>query len=308
MSARAAPLVAAALLAPAVALAHGAAARAPDSSAGAIDAGMALALSLALALYGVGTARVWRRAGAGRGVRRGEALAFAAGWLALAAAILSPIDRLGGERFSAHMLQHELLILVAAPLLVRARPQKGIAWGLPGRARGSAMRALRGRTARAAWRKATGLAAAWLAHAAALWLWHVPALFEASVESDAVHAFQHLSFFASAVLWWASLGAASAPGADRHGAALFSVFTTALHGGALGALLVFSRTVWISAYEASAHARGFSALEDQQLAGLVMWIPAGVLFASVSAALVWRWLEEAARRSTRGSTPRGAAG
>jgi putative membrane protein len=230
-------------------------------------------------------------------VERSEAACFAAGWLALAVALLSPIDRLGGELFSVHMLQHELLMLVAAPLLVRARPHKALAWGLPARARPLLVGALRARPVRAAWRAATGLGCAWLLHAAALWVWHVPALFEASLRSDAAHALQHATFFASAVVWWASIAAAVAPGADRHAAALGSVFTTALHGGALGALLVFSDAAWIPVYQATAPAHGLTALEDQQIAGLVMWIPAGVLFAAVCAALVWSWLVEGARRA-----------
>lgn len=285
------------LLAPAVARAH---ARVPGPAttggASALDLATALVLALAALVYASGTRRVWGRAGAGRGVLAREVACFAAGWTVLAVALLSPLDRLAGTLFSAHMAQHELLMLVAAPLLVGARPHKAAAWGLPAPLRAPVMGLVRSRPARAAWRAGTGLRSAWLLHGGALWAWHAPPLYEASLRSDAVHALQHASFFGSAVVWWASLAAATARGSDRHAGALASLFTTALHAGALGALLVFSRAPWIDSYAASAPRFGLSALEDQQLAGLLMWIPAGLLFAGVGIALVWSWLREGERR------------
>ena len=91
-----------------------------------------LLLALSGALYAAGLVRLWRRAGVGQGIRRWEAVCFAAGWLALIVALLSPVDALGGILFSAHMAQHELLILVAAPLMVLGRPLAPFLWALPG--------------------------------------------------------------------------------------------------------------------------------------------------------------------------------
>src|SRR5690606_27665121 len=80
---------------------------------------------------------LWRRAGPGRGISRSRAMAFALGWLTLAGAVLSPLHALGERLFSAHMLEHEILMAVAAPLLALSRPLVGMLWALPRRWRGA---------------------------------------------------------------------------------------------------------------------------------------------------------------------------
>src|SRR5688572_2993918 len=82
-------------------------------------------------LYFRGLRRMWREAGPGRGIRRWEAGAYAAGWLALFVALVSPLHPLGEVLFSAHMTQHELLMLVSAPLIVLGRPVVAFLWSMP---------------------------------------------------------------------------------------------------------------------------------------------------------------------------------
>jgi putative membrane protein len=247
-------------------------------------------LAVSLTLYATGLARLWRRAGSGRGVRIGQALAFAGGWLALAAALVSPIDPLGTRLFWAHMLQHELLMVVAAPLMVMGRPLAVWTWALPAGWR----RAVGGAFARPGWRAPWGALTAplssWTLHAAALWLWHVPAWFDAGLTNEAVHTFQHVSFVFTALLfWWSVLGTRNR---SRQGTALMALFTTLIHTGALGALLTLSPTVWYPHYLHTAPALGVDPLEDQQLGGLLMWIPAGLAYVGVGLALAARWLQE----------------
>jgi putative membrane protein len=226
-------------------------------------------------LYALGLRRLWSRAGRGRGIALREALAFAAGWLVLVTALVSPVDTLGGALFSLHMVQHELLMVVAAPLLALSRPLEAWTWALEPEWRRTLAAAARVRILRRGWHAATEPAGAWCLHAAALWIWHVPALFEAALADEALHVVQHASFFVSALFFWWSVLARGA--ARSGGAAMASLFTTMLHTAALGALLTFAPTPWYAHYSQTA-AFGLSALEDLQLGGLVLGVPGGLAY------------------------------
>lgn len=246
-----------------------------------------VALLLAsLAMYVAGVRRLWRRAGAGRGIGARRVACFVTGWLVLAVALTSPIDTLAGALFSMHMVQHELLMVVAAPLFVMSRPLEAWTWALPPAWRRPLAAAGRLRPVAAAWRALSEPLGAWTLHAAVLWLWHIPWLFEAALTNDWVHALQHASFLASALLfWWSVLGR----GVRRpDGVGLASLFTTMLHTGALGALLTFAPHPWYGHYAAAA--LGLTALEDQQLGGLVMWVPGGLAYMAAGLAIVAAWL------------------
>lgn len=235
----------------------------------------ALMLASSLGLYLAGVVRLWRHAGIGRGLHGRHVAAFLGGWWALAVAVASPLDALGASLFSAHMVQHELLMVVAAPLLVIGRPLAAVAWAFPERGRQLLGRGVRWPPLWSTWRLLSAPAAAWALHGVALWAWHLPVLFEAALASEGLHALQHTSFLLSALLfWWAPLG-----GSRRGlGAAMAYLFTTMLHTGALGALLSLSPTLWYPAYGDRAAALGFDPLEDQQLGGLVMWVPGGLAY------------------------------
>lgn len=232
----------------------------------------------------LGIARLWRQAGAGSGVSRGQASCFLLGWLALGASLLSPLDALGEQLFSAHMLQHELVMLVAAPLLVLGRPLGALVWGLPTAWRpGSAVLARR-LGLQAAMRVLTRPAIAWLAHAGTLWIWHAPLLFQAAVRHQPVHDTQHISFLLGAlVFWWALLEGRG--GSSRQVAGVFYLFTTLVHTSVLGALLTFATRPWYPVYGPTAPAWGLAPLEDQQLGGLIMWVPGGIVYLAAGLAL-----------------------
>jgi putative membrane protein len=245
-------------------------------------------LALSVALYVVGLRRLWRRAGVGRGASTWQATAFATGWLALAAALVSPIDRLGNQLFSAHMLQHELLMVVAAPLMVVGKPLAVWVWALPVQWRRRTGGFFHHPAWRIPWLRLTSPLAAWMVHALALWLWHVPALFEAALSDSGLHTLQHVSFLFTALLfWWSALGQVERA---AQGTALIYLFTTMVHTSALGALLTLSPFVWYPTYAGSAPALGLAALEDQQLGGLVMWIPAGAAYFATGLVLAMRWI------------------
>jgi putative membrane protein len=225
-----------------------------------------------------------------------EAWSFALGWLTLVIALVSPLHPWGSVLFSAHMTQHELLMLVAAPLLVMGRPLIPFLWALPR----SAAREVSGWTKvhwwRATWLFITAPFVAWLIHAVVLWTWHIPALFQATLHDEFVHALQHASFLGSALLfWWAVIhGRQRAMG---FGAAVLYMFTTALHSGLLGALLTFAGRVWYPIYTSTTAQWGLTPLQDQQLGGLIMWIPAGVVYIIAGLVLFAGWLRESERRA-----------
>ena len=295
------PTALAAALAPVAAFAHHPAGEAaPAWDRWSFEPWVLALLAAAALLYAVGVARLWRRAGAGRGVTRMHVLRFAAGWAVLVAALASPIDAMGGALFSAHMVQHELLMVLAAPLLVAARPLEAWAWALAPGWRRRVGGFFHAPAWQAGWRFAVDPRGAWVLHAAVLWAWHVPLLFEAALVHQGWHALQHASFLAAALLFWWSVFAA----APRSGAGVASVFTTMLHTGALGALLTFAPTAWYAHYDRTL-AYGLTALEDQQLGGLVMWVLGALPYLAIGLAIVARWLRAAPSPAVPQMMPRG---
>jgi putative membrane protein len=145
------------------------------------------------------------------------------------------------------------------------------------------------------WRAITGPLTVWALHGVALWVWHIPSLYEAALRNDGIHAVQHLCFFVTAGLfWWALVHGRF--GRAGYGVAVFYVFTTALHSSILGALMTFAPRLWYPLYEARTLRWHLSPLEDQQLAGLLMWVPAGVIFLILGLALFAAWMGAMERR------------
>ncbi|MFL6590815.1 MAG: cytochrome c oxidase assembly protein [Chthoniobacterales bacterium] len=227
---------------------------------------------------------------------------FAAGWLTLVIALVSPLHPWGAVLFSAHMTQHELLMLVAAPLLVLGRPLIPFLWALPRSSAKTMASWANNPHWQHFWKSITAPFVAWIIHAVVLWSWHVPVLFQATRDNEFIHALQHASFLFSALLfWWAILhGRRRAIG---FGAAVLYMFTTALHSGLLGALLTFTRSLWYPIYANTTQPWGLTPLEDQELGGLIMWIPAGLVYVIAGLALFAGWLRESDKRSDDASIP-----
>jgi putative membrane protein len=200
---------------------------------------------------------------------------FWLGWLALAAVLASPLDPMGEVLFSAHMIQHEIIMLIAAPLLVLSRPSSMLLRGMSlFLARGIGT-LTRGGSRFKVWQWLVSPPVAWSIHTVGLWGWHLPDLFNASLQNTAVHALQHVSFLWIALLFWFAFLRPYQPSSS---AGVLYFFTTAIHASLLGALMTFSPEVWYAPYLTTAPQWGLSALEDQQLGGLIMWIPTGVVF------------------------------
>jgi len=220
---------------------------------------------------------------------------FGLGWLTLALALTSPIHELGEQLFSAHMLQHEILILVSAPLISASQPGATCLWAFAPAHRVNIGGWIHRIESSQPYQFVSRPLVAWVLEALALWIWHIPALYQATLTSDWIHAAQHLSFLLTAILFWSALyGVGSS--AMSYGAATFYVFGTAVHCSALGALLTFSAVLWYPIYQATTPRWGLTPLQDQQLGGVIMWVPSGVVLILIGIALFAKWLRESDRR------------
>jgi putative membrane protein len=244
------------------------------------------------ALYLLGSVRLSRR---GVRMRPLESIAFGIGWCALMGAVLPPLDALAVELFSIHMVQHELMMLIGAPLITLGRPLPVWIAALSDSFRGVLTRTLQSEPIARGWRLLTTPVLACALHGLAIWIWHVPRLYDIAVENEAVHALQHTMFVGtSLVLWWGLLYGRY--GRAGYGAAVFYLFATAVHTGILGAMLTFARVPLYTAYAAPAALRGVDPLGDQQVAGLVMWVPAGLVLTLAGLAFFAAWLSASERR------------
>ena len=233
-------------------------------------------------------------------VARSRSWLFVAGWLVLTLSLVSPLHE-GGERsFALHMTEHELIMLLATLLLAAAHAGGTLAWGLP--------RGLRSRLGgnwkaplATAWQRLTEPITATIVQSLVMWAWHAPSLFNRALESRGWHVAQHVSFIAASLLFWAAMLNV------RRGSYLLSaacLFITSLVEGALGALMTFSNSPWYPAYAAMGLSGvGLDPVTDQRLAGLLMWIPGGLIHGAMAVGLLYRWLRQSepppARLATR---------
>ncbi|MEX2660179.1 MAG: cytochrome c oxidase assembly protein, partial [Acidimicrobiales bacterium] len=263
-------------------LAHGGEPLRPHDLWGAWDLHPAVIVGLLLALWAHarGTARAPRRDG-----WRWRSACFVAAVVAVAVAVISPLDALAGALASAHMVQHVLLVLVAAPLLAVSAPSAALLRGSPPAVREAAVR----------WRRRFRLtrrnlsplrhpAAVWLLHVGALWFWHAAGPYGAALESEAVHVVEHVSFLVTAVLFWQLVVGSRAAGRVSNGAGVLLVFAMGMQSVFLSLLLTFARTPWYPAYRSTTAAWHLDPLADQQLAGAIMWVPAGFIYVGTALA------------------------
>jgi len=258
-----------------------------------LEPGVVLPIAASGALYWRGYTRLRTLSRRGGDRLRRQAIAFALGMLALFLALESPLDAMADELFSMHMVQHLVLILVAAPLCVYAAPLVPMLWGLSPHPRARVTGAWQHSPAvRRAWSLLSAPGVVFVVHAAAIWIWHFPGPYQLALRSDAMHALEHLSFFGTALLfWWVVIQPVGHRRLDYAPGLLF-VGGTLIQGGALGALLMFSPVAWYPAHAAGAAEWGMTTLADQQLAGLIMWIPASFVYVGAACALFLAWLRE----------------
>ena len=261
------------------------------------DRGPTAAVSTLVLGYAIGVRRAWSAAGAGHGITRRQIHWFAGAVGLLVVALLSPLDAVSDDLFVAHMTQHLVLAVVVPPVLVLAVPELALFWAFP-----VAMRRRLARTShahsrvRAFWRALTLPIVACALHAVATWLWHAPRLYELALRSNAAHMLEHLSFLGTGVLLWWRIVHPATERRNAYGIGILTLFATAMQTGVLGALLTLSHRVLYPAQATDAAAWGMTPLEDQQLAGLLMWVVGGLLYVVAMSALFALWLSPALRR------------
>ena len=202
--------------------------------------------------------------GPGRGFARRAYLAPAAGWAILAVLFVSPLCALTSALFSVRVVHHVVMVAVAAPMLALTL----------------------GRTA-AATALARAGAAAFIVHTALLWLWHAPAPYAAALADPLVFWVMELSLLGSAVALWLAILSPTAPIGRTLGLLLGAV----VQMGMLGAVITFARTPLYDAHLGTTTPWGLSALQDQQLAGLMMWVPAALPYLAVALFMLGRRLD-----------------
>jgi putative membrane protein len=189
-----------------------------------------------------------------RGVAKREMAAGAFGWLLLSLAFISPLCNLSVALFSARVTQHMIIALLAAPMIARGlvfAPATRRRWG----------------------------AAAWIAtlvFAAIFWIWHSPVFYDETLRSNVAYWLMHATTVAAALALWVAVFNSSAP------LAFLILFATGVQMSLLGALLTFAAIPLFSVHEFTTAAWGLTSLEDQQLGGLLMWVPAGLLLTAYS--------------------------
>ncbi|HET8649560.1 MAG TPA: cytochrome c oxidase assembly protein [Gemmatimonadales bacterium] len=265
------------------------------------DPSILTGLALLGAVYVAGNLirrREHRRADRTRGR---ESACFAAGWLLLVVALVSPLHPLGEQIFVAHMIQHELLMVAAAPLLILGRPERRLLWLLPVETRRALTRLSRGGIG-TGWRMLSQPIVALSIYLVILLGWHLPGPYDAALRSEPIHALEHLAFLGSALIfWWVVFGAVGRSG--RSGSAVLLLFGAAVCSSGLGALLTMSEQPWYSVYLGRTAIWGFSPLQDQQLGGLIMWVPACLTYLAAALAITASWLALAGRRANAAGRP-----
>jgi putative membrane protein len=269
------------------------------------DPVLILSLILSAWLYVASQRELRLRAGLRHSVLNWRAISFSAGLIALLLALVSPLDASSTALFSAHMFQHMLLIVIISPLLVFGESPGSFLLALASPVRRKLGRGWqRTRWLKSAWRTLTQPMMAWALNILTVWVWHVPRLYETALENEALHMLEHLCLLATSLLFWWTI---ISPGTRlrRGDLGILALFTMALQGGLLGALITFAPTPWYPVYTLTTQPWGLSPLEDQQLAGAIMWIPVGMIY-TVAALILFNirlaWIERKGINSTDSKT------
>lgn len=233
---------------------------------------------------------------AGRDCDTRRAWWFTAALVTIVTALVSPLDAMSQALASAHMVQHVLLLLVAAPLLALSSPTGPLLRGSPTIVR----------RATGPWRRRLGLTRArvralrhpafvWGLHVGTIWFWHAAVPYDIALTNHVVHVVEHVSFLVTGVFFWHIV--VSVRQRVSNGLGILLVFTMSMQSIFLSALLTFASAPWYSGYESSTRAWGLEPLADQQLAGVIMWIPAGLVYLGAALALLVGWVRSSERET-----------
>jgi putative copper resistance protein D len=221
---------------------------------------------------------------------------FGAGLAAIGIALLSPIEAYEGSLFSVHMVQHMLLELVAAPLLLAGAPITLALRAASPSVRRPMLTVLQSRVVHAI----SFPVVAWVLFAAVNWGWHFSVLYDQALENQALHYLQHATFLGAALLfWWPVIGADPGPWRLPHPVRILYLFLAMPQNSFLGVALLSASTVLYPHYVTNGREWGLPPLEDQALGGVIMWVVGDVFFLAGMLFVVWLWMRHEDRRTER---------
>ena len=248
-------------------------------------------LALIVLIYLWGMHNAWERAGIGRGITARQWMCFVGAILVLILTLMSPLDTLSDDLFSTHMVQHLILMLMAAPLLVISDFQLALLWALPRRRAQTLSSGFnQSQPLSGMWRALNNPVLVWILFTMAMWLWHAPMLYQAALHNEMIHILEHLTYLITAMLFWWVLFKHNRPDHVHYAMTIPFLFLTVLQSGILGALMTFTAQPWYPDYAVSATNWGLTPLQDQQLAGLIMWMPGGAVFSLLTIGYFATWL------------------
>jgi putative membrane protein len=228
------------------------------------------------------------------------------GFVLLAIALAGPLDYYSDELFSAHMSQHIVIAMFAAPLLLIARAMPAYMWALPRPIRIGAGSALTGsglivRALRVLVKPAVALPL----FMGTLYGWHMPAAYNGSLENEWLHLLMHFTMFATAVLfWWPIVGPPPLRTQLNHPQRIVYLLLAVTPTALLAAILTLSKSLLYDFYLDSPGHFDWSPTEDQQTGGLLMWLPGNFVYLATLTVLFFKWFGEEERKSRRQRTGR----
>ncbi len=255
-----------------------------------------VSLGTAISLYALGTYRLSREVGAERILNRWHIGAFVLGMLIVFVALCSPIDTVGEQLFSVHMVQHLLLMLAAPPLLVWSRPAIAFVWAFSLSWRKRIGRFWTGAGLGGTFALLMQPLSVWVLFVGSFVFWHLPRAYSWALHNESVHAIEHASFFVTSLAFWTLVLEPSGRRRLGYASALLYVAVTAVLSGLPGALMILAPRPLYPDHAAGVAAWGLTLIEDQQLAGLIMWIPAGAIYLGAAGWLFVRLMQDAERR------------
>lgn len=274
-----------ALLAPGIAFAHGGEA---SESGWSFEPLAAILLGCSVALYALGWSRMrpaarqaiapWWRVGA-----------YASAVVTLIIALFSPLDAAADTSFAWHMAQHLMLMLIAAPLMALANTHLVALFALPlgpRRRIGRLVNRTPGVRSGASSRSAPIWAA--LAFVLGLWLWHAPVAYDLALADPALHTVEHLTFLVTSAIFWRMVSTSGDRRLDG-ASAIVLVTLVGLQGNLMAALITLAPTPIYQHYATGG-------LADQQIAGLLMWVPAGLLYLGSTCWAIYRLVGPSTKR------------
>jgi cytochrome c oxidase assembly factor CtaG len=221
-------------------------------------------------------------------------IAYLSGLLILGITLMSPIDVLSTQLFTMHMIQHVLLVMIIPPLILLANPMPFSLWGLPKEARRTVGGWFsRGSRLRGVLKSTTGAGFVWLAYVIVIWGWHDPNAYNLALENSLVHDIEHITFLlVSMLFWWHIIGAGPRIHRSLSPAARFGFTLSAIPPIMIaGVAIVFAIEPIYPYYAALPRLWGISTLQDQRIAGIIMWVPGSMMYMIAALILVARWLQ-----------------